>query len=337
MSFIQNLKKSSMQAAVYEEYGDASKLQYKTDYPVPQISDTEVLVEVKAAGVNPVDYKIRNGWIQGWPQSFPIIPGWDVAGVVKQTGSKVTKFNVGDEVYSYARPAWDMDVEDSRSEKIRDNGTYAQFIAVKEWKLAHKPKNVSFEVAASIPLAGLTSWQAIFDHAGLKAGQTLLVLNASGGCGSFAVQFAKAKGARVIGTASARNVEYVKSLGADHVIDYTKEDITKAALAFSSVIDVVYDCIGEESTKAGLAALKKDGVIVSIANWDVEELAAAEGKKGLSFLVQPSSSQLKEIAELFEQGKVKSPSLEVLALKDSVQAHEKSESGRTVGKLVLKV
>jgi NADPH:quinone reductase-like Zn-dependent oxidoreductase len=199
----------SMKAILYEEYGDASKLKV-VDHAKPVIQDNEVLVKVRAAGINPVDWKIRAGYMrQVSPQKLPIIPGCDVAGEVEAIGAAVTKFKVGVAVYSYNRPAGDM--EEGKGEQIEENGCCAQYVAVKEFKLAAKPANISYDEAAAVPLAGLTAWQSLFDAGKLTAGQTVIVLGAAGGVGSFAVQFAKAHGATVIGTGSTKNIDFIKS------------------------------------------------------------------------------------------------------------------------------
>eukprot|EP00475_Leptophrys_vorax_P041614 TRINITY_DN78425_c0_g1_i1.p1 TRINITY_DN78425_c0_g1~~TRINITY_DN78425_c0_g1_i1.p1 ORF type:complete len:328 (+),score=122.01 TRINITY_DN78425_c0_g1_i1:271-1254(+) len=325
-----------MQAIVYEEYGNSSKLQYKS-VPVPVAKDTEVLIKVHAAGVNPVDWKIREGYLRNAvPQQLPIIPGWDVAGTVSAVGAQVTGFKVGDEVYAYTRPVPERD--DCKDEQIADNGTYAEYVAVKEWKVAPKPKSLTFEAAAGVPLASLTAWQAIFDKGGLKAGQTLLVLGAAGGVGSFAVQFAKAKGATVVGTCSTKNVDVVKSLGADHVVDYTAGDVAAAVSAVTPVVDVVFDCVGGEQTAVGVSVVKADGFVVSIANHGVVKLCADAGKgTGVGFMVTPHQAQLKEIGDLIDAEKVKLAGLETLPLADGAKALDLSQAGRVVGKLVLVV
>jgi len=325
-----------MQAIVYDDYGHADKLQYKT-YPVPVPQDNEVLIKVHAAGVNPVDWKIREGYLrQAMPHKLPIIPGWDVAGTIQSVGANCTRFKVGDEVFSYNRPA--PEVDDCKDEQIADNGCCAEYVAVKEWKVASKPKTLTFESAAGVPLAALTAWQGAFDKGGLKSGQTLLVLGAAGGVGSFAVQFAKEKGATVIGTCSTKNVDLVKSLGADHVIDYSKGKVEDHVAAIAPIVDVVYDCVGGDSTKDGVAVVKNDGVVVSIANMGVGKLCQDAGKgTGIAFMVTPSHTQLHEIGELIDAGKVKLAGLETLPLAECGKAHELSQSGRTVGKLVLTV
>ena len=301
-----------------------------------------------AAGVNPVAWKLRKGFIKAWPQAFPIIPGWDAAGVVEAVGPSCTRVKVGDEVFAYTRPAWDMGEAhpESAGEKI-GGGCCAEYVAVKEWKVAKKPATATFAQAGAIPLAGLTAWQALFTHGGVAEGQTLLILNASGGVGSFAVQFAKAKGvATVIGVCSGGKAAYVTSLGADHVVDYTNKDAGSVAeqaraCAGEGGIDACFDAVGGDNTLEGLKALKEGGVCVSIANWGVAKLAEeatyTKGLKGISFLVQPNREELDAIAALVDAGKVRIPELTEMPLDECAAAHTLSESHRVKGKLVLRV
>jgi len=251
-------------------------------------------------------------------------------------GANCTRFKVGDEVYSYARPGGPaLEMQD---EQVADNGCCAEYVAVKEWKVSSKPKTLSFEAAAGVPIAALTAWQGIFDKGGLKSGQTLLVLGAAGGVGSFAVQFAKEKGAIVIGTCSTKNVDTVKGLGADLVIDYSKGNVAEQVHAVDSAIDVVFDCVGGSSTQDGVAAVKNDGVVVSIVEFGVAELCQDARKgTGIAFMTAPSHIQLDEIRELIDAGKVKLAGLETLPLAECAKAHEMSQSGRIVGKLVLTI
>jgi len=320
---------------LYEEFGDRSKMQIR-DYAIPTISDTQVLVKVHAAGLNPVDIKIRNGYIPAWLKSFPVIPGWDVAGTVVQVGEKCQRLQVGDEIYSYCRPAFDMNVdEDCKNEGVDDNGSCAQYIAVKEWKCAKKPKNLSFEEAAAVPLAALTAWQGLFLHCEAKEGDTVLILNASGGVGSFAVQFGKVNGLKVIATCSTKNVEFVRELGADHIIDYTQGDVVGQIRALGVVVDSVYDCVGGENTAFGVEVVKDGGIVTSIASHNIQQLAADAGKVGKGFLVRPSVEELDHIGELLDSGRVKVGKVEAIPLEQAIDAFDKVESGRTVGKIVL--
>jgi NADPH:quinone reductase-like Zn-dependent oxidoreductase len=286
-------------------------------------------------GLNPVDYKIRNHWIPDWPQALPIITGWDIAGVVVEAGAEVQDFKVGDEVYAYNRPAFDNPTYASTESVIGVDGCCAEFVKVAEWKIAHKPKSVSFAEASGIPLACLTSYQAIFEHGNLQPGQNLLVLNASGGTGSFAVQLAVNRGCNVVGTCSSRNKEFVESLGAT-VIDYTTGNVAEQLKAiFPNGADVVYDCIGGDDTLVGIECVSESGIIVSIAHFTVHEVAAAAGKRGTAFLVQVSGQQLSEIANLVDEGKLKVARVTEYPLSRAIKAFEVLETHRVTGKIVL--
>jgi len=318
-------------AVTYEKYGDSSVLQYGSR-PRPEVKADEVLIAVTAAGVNPVDYKIRRGYIQGWPQSFPIIPGWDVAGVVVEAGADCKRLKVGDSVWSYNRPEF----LEGKDEAIGTNGCYSEFVAAAERKVAKKPEGLSHIEAGATPLAALTAYQGIFEQGELKEGQTLLVLNASGGVGSFAVQFARARGVTVIGTCSSRNIELVKSLGVDHVIDYTKGDVGKAVRdLFPNGVDVVFDCVGGDNIHAGFAAMKDDGILVTIVEFTVADIAKEKKKTAKVFVVRPSVEHLDAIGAWIGEGKVKLAKVETLSLKDAVKAQDLSEAHRVTGKLVL--
>ena len=339
-----------MLAAHYVAYGESSVLVVdRSTIAKPSCGDHDVLISVHATAINPVDCKLRAGSITAWPSSFPCVPGWDVSGIVAEVGSKCTRFAVGDAVYAYTRPAWDMEPSDdkpgfTKEEKIDANGTAAEFLAVKEWKVAAKPAALSFTQAACVPLVGLTAWQGLFVHAGLVAGQCVLILNASGGVGSMAVRLAKSRGCTVLASCSPRSAAFVAALGADHVLDYTKgsplSSQARKAAGSSRVIDCVMDCIGGDSTAEGIAAVKEGGTVVSIANWGVGKLAAARKVPcvGKSFLVEPSAEQLAAIGALVDSGAI-APSAKIAAypLADIAAAHAEQEGGRVQGKLVIHV
>lgn len=302
-----------MKAIRMHAYGGADVLKYE-DVPQPQPAADEVLIRVRAAGVNPVDWKIREGYL-GKIYALPHILGADVAGVVESVGSAVQRLKPGDEVYGYA--------------SLRREGTYAEYIAAKESEVTLKPKSIDFIQAAALPVAALTAWQAIFDTAHLVAGQKILIYAAAGGVGSIAVQLAKAKGAYVIGTASARNTEFIRQLGVDEVIDYQ-------TIAFEDVVrdlDVVLDTIGGETQARSLKVLKPGGILVSIVNSPPE----STGVRVAITYAQPNAAQLDEIAALVDSGQVKPQVETVLPLSEAAQAHQLSQSGRTRGKIVLQV
>src|SRR5579864_2585188 len=235
---------ATMKAVRIHTYGGPEVLRYE-DAPRPVPAAGEVLIKIHAAAVNPVDWKVRAGHLKDMLKyQLPLIPGWDAAGVIEDVGAGVARLKHGDEVYT-------------RPDIMRD-GTYAEYIAVREAEVALKPKSLDHVHAAAIPLAALTAWQALFDAGGLSAGQRVLIHAAAGGVGSFAVQFAKWKGAHVIGTASARNAELVRSFGADQFIDYRStrfDDVVKDA-------DVVFDTVGGDTQERSWKVLKKGGILV---------------------------------------------------------------------------
>jgi len=310
---------ATMKAVRIHGYGGPEVLRYE-DAPKPQVGPGEVLIRVHAAGVNPVDWKVRTGYAKDrLKYTMPFIPGWDVSGVVEATGSGVARLKTGDEVYS--RP------------DIARDGAYAEYIVVKESEVALKPKSIDHVHAAAIPLAALTAWQALFDGAKLSAGQTILIHGAAGGVGSFAVQFAKLKGARVIGTASERNHDFLKSLGADETIDYTTtkfEDVVHG-------VDAVLDTITGETADRSFQVIKKGGVYVSVLMPPSQENAAAHGVRAVHTFVQPNVEQLDEIAKLVDSGKLKLTIEEVFPLAKARAAQESNATGHTRGKIVLRV
>jgi NADPH:quinone reductase-like Zn-dependent oxidoreductase len=309
----------NMKAVRIHNYGGPEVLKFE-DAPRPQPGNGEVLVRIHAAAVNPVDWKIRTGRYKDRLQyPLPFIPGWDFSGVVEATGPGVTRLKKGDEVY--ARP------------DIARNGAYAEYIVAKESEVALKPKSVDHVKAAAIPLAALTAWQALFDTAGLKSGQKVLIHGASGGVGSFAAQLAKWKGAHVIGTASGRNQSFLRELGVDEPIDYEKtrfEDVVHD-------VDVVLDTIGGDTQNRSWKVLKKGGILVSIVSPPSAEEAAKHGVRSGYVFVQPNATQLAEIAKLVDSGKLKPVVETVLPLAEARRAHEQSETDHTRGKIVLKV
>jgi len=302
-----------MKAIQIKEYGDESVLNY-TDVERPEPKEDEILVKIHAAAVNPVDLKIRNGKGKDFGMKLPLILGADFAGTVEEVGSKIKKFKKEDAVYG----------------KILLN-CYAEYVIVKEDELGRKPDNMDFNNSASIPMGALTAWQAIFDTANLKSGQRILVHGASGSVGSMAAQLAKAKGAYVIGTASSSNKDFVNSLGVDEFIDYTStafEDVVKD-------VDVVFDPIGGETHKRSYQVLKKDGFLVSLVEKPSEELMKKYNVKAEVMASQPNPTQLEEITELIEEGKVKTRVAKTLPLSEAKKAQNLSEEGHVSGKIIL--
>lgn len=308
---------ATMKAVRYHEFGPADKLVYE-DAPIPTPADDEMLVRVHAAGVNPVDAKIRSGMF-GKGGTLPAIPGYDVSGTVEQAGKSVAKFKKGDEVFAYL--------------SLQRAGAYAEFAIVKESEAALKPAKLTHEQAAAVPLASLTAWQALVDIAKLEQGQSVLIHGGSGGVGSFAVQIARARGAKIYATASEKNQQLLKDLGADVAIDYTHakfEDIAKQ-------MDVVLDTVGGETQARSFAVLKKGGIMVSIVGMPDQKKATDAGVRATALLVKPDATELAAIASLIQVGGIKPEVSKVLPLAEARQAHEQIETGHTRGKIVLQV
>ena len=304
-----------MKAVRIHQYGGPEVLRLD-DAAQPEPGAGQVLVRIRAAGVNPADWKIREGQFKEFlPLQFPAILGFDFAGEVVALGPGASGFKQGDPVYGTAM------------------GTYAEFVAARMEEVALKPASMSYVEAASVPVAGQTAWQALFDVGGLGAGKRVLIHGATGGVGSFAVQLAKARGVSVIGTGSERNQEYLRELGVDEPIDYKKtkfEDVARD-------VDVVFDTQGGETQQRSWQVLKKGGVLVSIVQPPSEEEAARYGVKGVFLGRQPSTEQLVEIAKLADAGKFKTKVDTVLPLSEARRAHELSQSGHARGKIVLTV
>lgn len=306
---------SAMKAIRIHTHGGPEVLRFEeVARPVP--SDDEVLIKVLAAGVNPVDWKIRQGYMKELFH-LPLILGWDVAGVVEEKGSAVTDFAIGDEVYS--RPS------------ILRDGAYAEYIVVKAAEVALKPTTVGFIQAAAVPLAGLTAWQSLFDLAHLKAGQKVLIHAAAGGVGHYAVQFAKWAGAHVIGTASARHHEFLCALGVHEALDYTTTPFEEVV----GDVDVVLDTIGGEVWQRSWQVLKKGGILVSTLRGPEAGGADSLNKLCAHVFVQPDAAQLGEIAALIDSGHVRPEIAGTFPLREAAEAHRASEGGHTRGKIVL--
>ncbi|MDQ6762667.1 MAG: NADP-dependent oxidoreductase, partial [Bacteroidota bacterium] len=290
------------------------------DAPQPMPAADEVLIKVHASGVNPIDFKIRAGHAQGkFPINFPLIPGWDVSGEIEEVGSEVLIFRIGDEVYSRPDPT--------------RNGTYAEYVVVKADQVNAKPKSIDHDKAAAVPLAGLTAWQGLFTHGQLKAGQKVLIHGASGGVGTYAVQFAKWKGAYVIGTASEDNIDFLYQLGADDVIDYNNERFEEEV----KDVDLVFDLIGGDTQKRSLNVLKSGGRLITTVAPESAEEAKNQNIHLENFMAQSLPGDLQQIADLIDSGKIKPVISEIMPLKDAAEAQKKSEDGHTRGKIVLRV
>lgn len=308
-----------MKAVRIHQYGTRDVLSID-DIPVPDIAPDEVLVRVVAASVNPVDWKIRAGYLaQIIPHPLPLTLGWDVSGIIEAVGDAVSALKVNDAVYS--RP------------DLKRNGTYAEYVAIRANECARKPRTISHVEAASMPLAGITAWEALMTTAHIGAGQRVLIHAASGGVGSLAVQLAKAAGATVIATTSGKNLELVQSLGADEVIDYTTTRLEDAV----APVDMVFDTLGGEVQLASWAVLRPGGILVSIVDVPDPARAAALHVNSAFVFIEPNASVLDRLAAMVDGGKLRPVIGAEFALQDIAAAHALSESGRAVGKIVLYV
>lgn len=310
-----------MKAIVIEAYGSSDQLIEK-EVPKPVIKDNQVLVELHATSINPIDWKLREGYLQEQlPFEFPIILGWDAAGIISEVGSNVKNFQVGDHVF--ARPETTAD------------GTYAEYTPVDENLLAKMPENLSFEEAASVPLTGLTAWQCLVDFSKIKSGDKVLIHAGSGGVGNFAIQIAKSFGAYVVSTASGKNEEFLKSLGVDKFINYKEENFEEVIKDF----DIVVDTMGGEIQEKSFDVLKKGGKLVSIVQPPDEEVAKSKGITAGFHWLEPNGKQLAELGNLIKKEQVKTNvghtfTLSQQGLRD---AHKLSESHHAKGKIVIKI
>jgi NADPH:quinone reductase-like Zn-dependent oxidoreductase len=287
----------------------------------PEPRPNEVLVRVRAAGVNPTDWKHRaNGGFLGEP---PFVLGWDVSGVVEAVGIGVAAFRPGDEVFGMLSYPF-------------GHGSHAEYVTAPARTFTHKPAGIDHVQAGALPLVSLTAWQALVERADLREGQRVLIHAAAGGVGHVAVQIAKARGAHVIGTASAGKHEFLRSLGVDETVDYRETDITEAV----KDVDVVLDTIGGETSLRSLRVLRPGGIVVSILPVGSEEFfeeAERLGVRAVRMLVDADRADMREIAGLVESGRLRATIEKTFPLADAAQAHEIGETGRTTGKLVLVV
>lgn len=306
-----------VKAWFYKEYGSVDVLQFG-EIQVPTVGPGYVLIKVRAAALNPVDYKIRQyGMFRTADAPFPMVPGCDLAGVVAEVGEGVTKFKKGDEVYA--------DIQDFTVGNPKQVGTLAEFTVAEEHLLALKPSNLSFEEAASLPLALLTALQA-FDTVDFQKGQSVFIVGGAGGVGTLALQLAKHvfEASRIVSTSSAGKAEFVKSLGADLVVDYTKQSYDQVDEKF----DFVFDTMGDSFKSHVL--VKEEGKVVDIASFPPHPRA-------VSVLVKPKGSDLERLAKYIESGKVK-PVIDPkspFAFSDIVEAFKHQESARAKGKIVI--
>jgi NADPH:quinone reductase-like Zn-dependent oxidoreductase len=308
-----------MKAVVLRGYGgpEVSKLE---DVPRPEPKDDEILIRVVAASVNPVDVAIRKGYLAELiGNKFPLVLGMDAAGIVEKTGAKITKFKKGDAVYAFFT--------------LASEGGYAEYVIAKESETALKPRAITFAQAAAVPAAGSTAWLALVDTAKLSAGQTVLIHGASGGVGHFAIQIAKARGAKVIATASSANQDFLKQMGADVAIDYSKTKFQEVA----KDVDVVLDTVGRDTLKRSYGVVKKGGIIVSIVDEPVQAELDARGIRGVTLRAAPEARVLEELAHLIDAKKITPVVSQAFPLSEFGKALDQIATRHTRGKLVLQI
>ncbi len=310
-----------MKAITYSRYGGPDVLEYREDAPDPKVGPDSVLVKVRAASVTPVDWKCREGYLDGiLDPVFPVTPGWDVSGVVVRPGASVSEYAVGDEVIGYVR------------EDFLSRGTFAEYVAAPVRTLARKPRNLSFEEAAGLPLVGLTAYQVLARSLGVRTGETVLVHAAAGGVGSVAVQLARRHlgAAHVIGTASVRNHDFVRELGGEPVT-YGEGMADRVRRLAPGGVDAVFDTVGGDTLKDSVELLAPGGRLVSIADPDVV------GFGGQYYFVRPDAADLAHLSELVEQHVVSLHVSETFPLERAAEAHRLNAEGRTRGKIVVTV
>src|SRR5437762_3790011 len=311
--------KPTMKAIVVHEYGGPEVLKYE-DVPRPEPKEDQILVHVIAAGVNPVNDASRSPkYAKFFGITLPFIPGYDIGGVVERTGAKITKLRQGDSVYAYL--------------SLKGGGGYAEYAVATEVEAASKPKSIGFVEAAGVPVVALTAWQASIDTAKLRAGQNILVPGGFGGVGSFAIQIAKARGAKVIATASTAKQDLLEQLGADVAIDYTKQKFEE----IEHDVDLVLDPVGRDTLARSYGVVKKGGMVITIVSrCDETELKKHE-IRGASLSSHPNAAELTEITKLIEAGKIKPVVSQVLPLTDAARADAQAATHHTRGKIVLKI
>ena len=304
-----------MRAIAIERFGGRDRLKIM-DLPTPEPGPDDVLVGVRAAGVGPWDVKTREG-IFG-ERSFPHVLGVEASGIVESAGENVANLRQGDEVYVYS------------------GGCYAEYVAAPAQKVAHKPASLSFEEAAGVPVAGSTAYQGIVEEIGLKEGETVLIAGAAGGVGTIAVQIAAFLGARVLGTASPRNHDYLLSLGAAEAIDYHGDWVAAVRTVAPDGVDTVFDCVGGETFRRSFEAVRNGGRIVTIVAFG-EEVEPGRGITHHAFSARAERRKLEKLSEMFDDGKLRVEIEDVLPLEEATKAHERVEAEHTRGKIVLRV
>lgn len=318
-----------MKAVQINSYGPVEVLEVNQNAPKPEITKGQVLVEIHAASINPIDWKLREGYLKGMvPLTFPATLGLDFSGKIIKIGENVTNFKAGDEVFGQAG------ILNSGS------GSFAQAAAAVPTKIAPKPKILDHIQSASLPLAAVSALQAIEEHINLKKGQKILIHGGAGGIGSIAIQIAKAKGAYVATTVSKNETEFVKSLGADEVIDYKLSFSSNKSEAFEdklSGFDAVFDTVGGETQEKSFKVLKKGGSLVSMVGQPDLELAKSHGVTAIGQMTDITPERLSRITDLIEKGKVKPQIDKVFELDEAKEAFEHLEKGHPRGKVVFKI
>jgi NADPH:quinone reductase-like Zn-dependent oxidoreductase len=308
----------TMHAMRIHEFGGPEALKDEV-LPLPQPRDDEILVRIQAASVNPVDGKTRQGKFPAVKEDdLPLTLGRDLSGVIESCGTRAQGLRKGDEVFAFLGS---------------DRGAYAQYVTVKAAEFAPKPENLSHVEAASVPLAAMTAWQGLLDHGGLEKGQRVLIHGAAGGVGHFAVQIAKAKGAWVAATCSGDDMDFVRRLGADQVIDYKKQKFEDEV----SDIDLVFDLVAGQTQDRSFAILKDGGALISTLEEPDAQKAKARNLRTAHYMTQPNAAQLAEIGELLEQGKIKPRIFATYPLEEAARAETALDNDHVQGKIVLTV
>ncbi len=311
-----------MKAIILKDFGGVKNL-INTELPVPEVSDTEVLVKVKAISINPVDIKTRSGKaVAGMlKKSDPIILGWDISGIIIEKGRSVTSFKKGDEVFGMVN--------------FPGHGkAYAEYVAAPATQLALKPENVSHGDAAAASLAALTAWQILKEKVRIKSGDKILIHAAAGGVGHYAVQISKYFGAYVVGTSSAKNKDFILNMGASEHIDYEKQQFEDVV----NNMDFVLDTVGGDYIERSLKVLKPGGTIISIPSEtyaNITEKAESEGLKGYPFTVRSNGENMKEISDLLQTGTIKSYLSGTFSFDEMRSAHLQIETRKTKGKIIV--
>ena len=304
-----------MRAIAIEGFGGRDRLKL-VDLPVPEPGPDDVLVRVRAAGVGPWDAKTTEGLFG--KRSFPYVLGFEASGILENVGANVADLREGDEVY------------------LSSGGCYAEYVAAPAEKVARKPASLSFEEAAGVPVAGSTAYQGIVEEIGLKEGETGLIAGAAGGVGTMAVQIAASLGARVLGTASPRNHDYLRSLGAAEVIDYQGDWVAAARTIAPGGVDAVFDCVGGGTFRRSFETVRDGGRVVTIVAFG-EEVEPGRGITHHAFSAQAERRKLQKLSEMFDAGKLRVEIEDILPLEEAAKAHERVEAGHTRGKIVLRV